>query len=530
MGSAVTRSTRSGTRRVWRWVGVSALLAVIALAVVAQVMLHRAAPILKGRVIETLRTRFNSRVELDEFDVSLLNGLAAEGKGLRIFAPDNVVAAGATAPLFAVDHFTFHANLVGLFVRPMHVGTVEVEGLVIDVPPKRERQAETAPHPKGKIKIVVDEIVCTNSRLLIESAKPGKDPKDFELKRVEMHAVGPNQPWRYQATLTNAIPKGEIEANGLFGPWVTEDPGASAVLGHYTFEKADLNTIKGIGGMLSSTGTFDGQLNRISVQGTTQTPDFSIDTANHPMPLQTSFDAVVDGTTGDTYLNRVDAVLGQSHFATHGAVINIKGQGHQIDLEVNVLDGRIQDFLELAVKTQPAILTGQLVMQAKLRIRPGKQRVAEKLAMQGGFVLSAMHFTNPEWEDKVDMMSLRAEGDPKDAKPGAADVHSTMTGRFVMDRGELRFQSLKYTLPGAEVNLAGVYAMDGNRFDFAGTVRTQAKLSQMVASRWKSLLLKPADPFFNKHGAGAEIPVKITGTKGAPKFGLDLGHKNGPAS
>jgi hypothetical protein len=46
----------------------------------------------------------------------------------------------------------------------------------------------------------------------------------------------------------------------------------------------------------------------------------------------------------------------------------------------------------------------------------------------------------------------------------------------------------------------------------------------MVASWWKSWLLKPADPFFHKHGAGAEIPVKVTGTNTAPKFGLDMGH------
>ena len=33
----------------------------------------------------------------------------------------------------------------------------------------------------GKIKIVVDEIVCDDSRLVIGTLKPGKDPKDFEL-------------------------------------------------------------------------------------------------------------------------------------------------------------------------------------------------------------------------------------------------------------------------------------------------------------------------------------------------------------
>ena len=71
------------------------------------------------------------------------------------------------------------------------------------------------------------------------------------------------------------------------------------------------------------------------------------------------------------------------------------------------------------------------------------------------------------------------------------------------------------------MNLSGVYSLDGNEFDFDGKVRTNAKLSQMVASRWKSILLKPVDPFFHKNGAGAEIPVKVTGTKGAPKFGLD---------
>jgi hypothetical protein len=73
--------------------------------------------------------------------------------------------------------------------------------------------------------------------------------------------------------------------------------------------------------------------------------------------------------------------------------------------------------------------------------------------------------------------------------------------------------------------LAGEYTLDGEKFEFAGNVRTKAKLSQMVASKWKSVLLKPVDPFFKKNGAGAEIPVKVSGTRSAPKFGLDLRHK-----
>jgi hypothetical protein len=271
-------------------------------------------------------------------------------------------------------------------------------------------------------------------------------------------------------------------------------------------------------------GDFKGQLDRIVVDGTTDTPDFSLDTANHPMPLHTSFHAIVDGTSGDTYLQPVQARLGKSDFTCKGAIINVKGKGHIIDLDADVPDGRIQDFLQLAVKTEPAIMTGQLQMKSRVHIDPGPESVTRKLSLKGGFTLSTIHFTNPNVEDKVDMLSLRAQGNPKAAKPGAADVHSKMIGDFVMEKGRLRFSKLDYRLPGADVSLSGVYSLDGRQFDFTGNVRTKAKLSQMVASRWKSWLLKPIDPFFAKDGSGAVIPVKISGTKSDPKFGLNLGH------
>lgn len=514
-------------RGLWGWIAVSGLIAVIVLVIVADIMLHRAEPIIKGRVIETLSTRFKSRVELDQFHVSVLHGLEASGDGLRIFPPDDVVAAGATKPLISLKHFTFATPLRGLFFKPMHVGTVHVSGMAINIPPREMRQQARGPKRKmGKIKIVVDEIVIDDSRLVIGTAKPNKDPKNFELQQIVMRHVGPNRPWNYNATLVNAIPKGDIHAVGTFGPWNVESPGDSTVTGHYTFDHADLNTIKGIGGMLSSVGDFKGQLDRIEVDGTAEVPNFSLDTANHPMPLHTTFHAIVDGLSGDTYLQPVQAKLGGSAFSCSGAIVNVKGKGHIIDLDMNVPDGRIQDFLQLAVKTEPVVMTGQVAMKAKLHIRPGKESVSKKLGLQGGFTLRQIHFTNPEVEDKIDMLSARAQGDPKAAKPGAEDVHSQMQGKFVMGEGKLHFTNLLYTLPGGKLQLSGVYSLDGAVFDFTGKVQTEAKLSQMVATKWKSWLLKPVDPFFSKNGVGTEVPIKITGTKGAPKFGLDFGHKD----
>ena len=501
------------------------LIAAIVVGVIGFVVVRRATPILKGRVVETLSSRFDSRVELDGFHVSVVKGLEVSGDGLRIFPPDDVMAAGATKPLISLGHFSFFANLPGLFIKPMHVGTVYVSDMGVNIPPRQMReQGKQGSRHIGKIQIVVDKIVCDNSRLVIGTNKPNKDPKVFELKHVEMRDVGPNAPWLYTAILVNAIPKGNIDATGSFGPWVNDSPGDSTVTGHYTFEHANLNPIKGIGGILSSVGDFKGQLDRIVVDGTTDTPDFSLDTANHPMPLHTSFHAIVDGTSGDTYLQPVQARLGKSDFTCKGAIINVKGKGHIIDLDADVPDGRIQDFLQLAVKTEPAIMTGQLQMKSRVHIDPGPESVTRKLSLKGGFTLSTIHFTNPNVEDKVDMLSLRAQGNPKAAKPGAADVHSKMIGDFVMEKGRLRFSKLDYRLPGADVSLSGVYSLDGREFDFTGKIRTKAELSQMVASRWKSWLLKPIDPFFAKDGSGAVIPVKISGTKSDPKFGLNLGH------
>ena len=526
-GQPALQQPKRRRRGPWAWIFFILFLAVATLGIIGEILIKRANPILKGRVIETLSTRFNSKVELDSLNVSLVKGLEVSGQGLRIFAPDDVVAAGATRPIIAVHQFSFHASLRGLFIKPTRVGTVYVSGLEIHIPPRQARAAGApTQHHQGKIKISVDHFLCVHSDLVIDNGNPAKEPKHFALDRIELWEIGPDSPWRYDATLINAIPRGNIHAAGTFGPWINESPGDAIITGHYTFDHADLNTIKGIGGILSSVGDFHGQLNRIAVAGTTDTPDFSLDTANHPMSLKTTFKAVVDGTTGDTYLDPVNATLRNTPITCKGSVVNIHGQGHVIDLDVDIPNGRLEDLLALAVKTRPVYLTAAIATRAKLHIHPGPEPVAQKLSVKGNFHLRNIHFTNPQVQDKVDGLSLRAQGRPAEAKPGAPDQLSEMTGTVILDHGRINFDKLDYTLPGAQVALTGLYSLDGEQFDFHGTVRTQAEVSQMVSSWWKQLLLKPVDPFFRKNGAGTQVPVRISGTHNEPHFGLDFGRKD----
>jgi hypothetical protein len=107
-----------------------------------------------------------------------------------------------------------------------------------------------------------------------------------------------------------------------------------------------------------------------------------------------------------------------------------------------------------------------------------------------------------------------------------------MNGTFSLNEGALQFSNLAYFIPGAQVNLDGIYSLDGQQFDFHGKVLTDVSLSQMVDSRLLSFILKAASPFFRRKGGGAEIPVWISGTRSEPKFGLDVlrSHSNSDAS
>jgi hypothetical protein len=127
-------------------------------------------------------------------------------------------------------------------------------------------------------------------------------------------------------------------------------------------------------------------------------------------------------------------------------------------------------------------------------------------------------------QSKIDSLSLRSQGQTQSNDQNGGDVPVDLQGVFTLRNGLLSFSFLHFLIPGTHVDMTGDYSLDGREFDFHGKARLDAKLSQMT-SGWKSILLKPVDPFFSKDGAGTEVPIKITGTQSAPRFGLDFHHK-----
>ena len=525
-------------RRRWPWIAGFLVVLIVAVVLEARHLLAHAQPILRARVIETLSARFKTKVELADLDVSIADGLNVSGKGLHIYGPTdpNPTESGVQA-LISIQEFRFRTGLVGLFHSPMRVATVYVKGMELNIPPREDqrrlsemRDSSGQKINKMKMSIFVDKFVCEDTRLVVNTYKPGKEPLVFQISQLDMKEIGPGQPLRFDATLVNPKPVGNIKSAGSFGPFRENSPRETAVAGAYSFTQADLGTLPGIGGMLSSTGKYTGSLGKIEVSGVTDTPDFQLDTSGHPVALHTDFQAIVDGTDGDTYLQPVRARFLHSSFTARGKVIRTRNpKGHDIELSVVMDHARVEDLLQLGVKTDPPILSGPVTMQAKLSIPPGAENVANRLKLDGTFKIAGGLFSNEKIQEKIDALSLRSRGEPKEAEEHAeVGVPSEIGGVFRLDEGLFTFSLLHFAVPGTHADVAGQYSLNGDIFDFHGTAKLDAKLSQMMTG-WKSVLLKPVDPFFSKHGAGTELPFKVTGTRSEPKFGLDLGQKSDAA-
>ena len=500
----------------WTAIAVGVLLVLLAIVAGAGSRTER----LRTLVVATLSERLDSDVELEWFSVDTFPTVDIRGAGLQI----RLRGAGDVPPLVRVERFTITGGIFGLLSRPRRFRTVALDGLQINIPPDRPgRTGGGAPagEPGGASPILVDTLLSTDALLRIIPRDPKKTPKEFAIHRLEMTGVGSASRMPYAAELTNPLPRGQIRTTGHFGPWNRGAPGGTPLDGQYRFEGVDLSTIKGIAGTLTSTGAFDGTLERIDVKGETTTPDFRLAHVEAAMPLATRFTAVVDGTDGDTYLKTVEARLAETDILANGAVEGRPGaKGRTVRLDVRVPGGRIADLLRLSVRAERPLLTGNVALRTAFLLPPGREEVAERLRLDGAFDLSSAEFTNARVREKLAEMSSKASGGDGDG--GGDRVLTDLEGRFRLAGGTLSFERLRFQVPGASVHLTGSYGLRSEVIDFEGTLRMRATISEAAGGGVKSVLLKIVDPLFRKKGAGAVLPIRVRGTRTEPKFGLDV--------
>jgi AsmA-like protein len=506
----------------------------------------RSTPRVRDLVVTALNERLKSQVEIDSLYVDTFPRPAITGGGLRLRHNGRT----DVEPLIAIDSFSASTGFWALkSAPPLKLSTVELEGLDIRIPPgglknKIDKpsdsgggrvvatggQVPSAAPPRRRwlpelhrhdTRLIIDYLTTTRATLELTPRDPTKLPRIFEIQNLEMRNLGNGDGGApFTASVTNPTPAGLIETSGTFGPWEPDDPALTRIEGQYTFKNADMNTIKGISGTLNSSGQYRGPLERIEVEGTSDIPNFSIDLAGKPVPLTTKFSAVVDGTNGNTYLEQVDATLGQTLLKTKGAIVRAKEvKGRHVILDIVIDQGRIEDLLQLAVKSAKPILTGRINLKTKFLLPAGDRDVIEKLHLDGAFSLAKAQFTNVDIQKKITLLSQKGRGD-EDGDNGESVV-SNLEGNFVLDNSTLNFSSLRFGVPGALVQIAGTYELKNEVMDFKGELLTDATLADMT-SGIKSVIARIAQPFFRRPGGGSKFPIRIQGPRSKPSFGLDI--------
>jgi hypothetical protein len=493
------------------------------------ILVRRARPpveeYIRARVVSGLSKHFAADVQLSALHISISPQLHVVGEGLVLNRKEDPGA----PPLISVRKFVLDGALREIFQPVPHFQTLTVSGLEMHIPPHRPAATAPNPSPAAKLNFTIDDITTSDAEIDILRASAEKPTLVFAIHKLKIKSYQPDHPAAFHATLQNPRPIGEIEVDGTLGPWDANEPSLTPMNGRYEYKHADLGTFPGISGLLSSKGEFDGELDYISVRGTTEIPDFTVAAGGHPMALNTEFDAIVDGTNGNTYLKSVNAHFLHTSLLISGEIAKSSGQDdRKISLKVISQSARVEDLLRIAVKSPNPLLTGDATLNTTvdLRLHQG-QNIFDRLALAGRFGITQAKFTASSTQNKINSLSQRALGQP--GVPADGNTASDFSGSFTLKNGTMNFSNLQFAVAGAAVKLTGNYDLRGETVDFHGTLRMDAKLSQTTTGA-KSVLLKFVDPFFSKDGAGTLLPIRIQGSRENPSFGLEFHRANAKTS
>jgi hypothetical protein len=506
----------------------------VALAAIAFLLLIIAAiksPFTQSKVSKSLENIVHSKVSFGKFHTVYFPHPGCVAENVTFVRSPNTADA---PPLVTVQRMAIEARYIDLIARPGYIARILLDALHVHVPVLGASSDRSNSQPS---QVRVGEIVADGATLEVDRLND-KSPLKFEIHSVVVRSYGPSNPWSYRVTMQSAEPPGEINSDGHFGPLNLNDLGSTLLSGSYKFQQANLSVFHGIAGTLSSGGDFTGRLGDVAVRGTVDIPDFKVVTSDHEVHLNSRFRANVNGTNGDVFLNEIDTSFLQTVVGGEGSIANKSGQkGKTTSLELEVNKGRIQDLLRLFVTANVPAMKGRTCLKAHVLIPPEGRPFLKELILQGDFGIDEAAFTRPTTQTQVDELSERARGEKKDnhkdknedknktASESDADdpenVVLNLRGHVEVRDGVAKFSDLSLNAPGASARMSGTYYLLNQQIDLHGTLKTEAHLSQETRGI-KSALLKPFDPLFKGKKAGAEIPVKVTGTYQNPQFGFDV--------
>ena len=313
---------------------------------------------LRKRVVAALADRLDAEVELRELTLHVYPRLHANGEGLT------VRFGRRRRPTAARVHRPLHRCRPGGALatprrqdgpdgtRHQHSPHGEVERRHRSVPPDASRRSGISPRELGRQRTRDRRTRRAGFATYDLATRPRQGAARLVHASPDDEKRGPGFEIPFETLLTNAVPPGQSLRPARLGHGSAPTLARRRSTGASSFDNADLSVFKGISGILSSRGTFDGTLPRLDVDGQTETPDFMVNLSHHQVPLRTSYHAMVDGTNGNTTLDEVRATVLETGIVAKGGVYEVNGvHGRMVKLDVTIDNGRLEDVMRLAVNT-----------------------------------------------------------------------------------------------------------------------------------------------------------------------------------
>src|ERR1700730_14646325 len=125
-------------------------------------------------VIRDLSARFDSQVDLQSLHVETTPRMQVTGEGLTLRYRNRT----DVPPLIQIARFSFNLGFLGIIHVPRHVKGVYVENMVITIPPGARHTVPPPTKSAHSPRVILNEIVCYYTSLIILPKKAGKDPLD----------------------------------------------------------------------------------------------------------------------------------------------------------------------------------------------------------------------------------------------------------------------------------------------------------------------------------------------------------------
>jgi hypothetical protein len=425
-------------------------------------------------------------------------------------------------PVGTVAHLRVEGRWIDLLLLRDRVRLVDADGLHVIIPPVGS-DANKEDFPPGSSSdftgppTVVEQLDLQNATLDLQRVGGGR--YTFPIRRLLIGNLHKGQTISYSLDMQNAQPSGRIQAHGSFGPLLANKLGATPVTGDFTFTGVNLSEIQGLDGTFSAAGHFQGRLEEIEGSAQASTPDFAVAKGRRTL-VEGTLTYVVNGLNGDISLHSVDVHTGSTAVHAEG---NIAGSPKVTSVDLLVEKGRVEDLLRPFISTESPV-TGPVLLHghANLAAAASGSSFFERLTMNGAFTLPGERFTDTATEGNLTAFSQRARGiktgeDPRALPAVLPNVAATVSVR----NGMASMSPLIVQIPGATVRLSGAFDLKNQNVHMIGDLRMQSDVSH-VTTGFKAMLLKPLAPFFKKNGAGAVVPIAISGTPQHLKVGQNI--------